>query len=169
MEKVHLDGSESAVALARRIIDANAYVTLATADASGRPWASPVWYAPHDYRELLWVSRPQARHSRNIAARPQVGLVIFDSTVPPGTGQAVCADAVAEELPDAERERAIAIYSRRSRAAGASEWRPSEVSGEAPARMYRARIEQMFVVDGDDRRVPVAGVTPPPAPPSTNA
>ena len=147
--------SESAIALARRIIDSNAYMTLATADARGRPWASPVWYAPREYREFLWVSRPDARHSRNIAARPQVGLVIFDSTVPPGTGQAVYADAVAEELPDSEHERAIAIYSRRSESAGAGEWRPKQVSADAPVRMYRARVEQLFVVDGDDRRVPI--------------
>ena len=31
---------------ARRIIDANSYMTLATADADGRPWATPVWFAP---------------------------------------------------------------------------------------------------------------------------
>jgi GNAT superfamily N-acetyltransferase len=35
--------------LARGLIDANAYMTLATADADGRPWASPVWFAHHDY------------------------------------------------------------------------------------------------------------------------
>jgi nitroimidazol reductase NimA-like FMN-containing flavoprotein (pyridoxamine 5'-phosphate oxidase superfamily) len=141
---------------ARAIIDGGRYLTVATADANGVPWASPVWYAPHEYREFLWVSRPAARHSRNIAARPQVGLVIFDSTVPPGTGQAVYADAVAEELPDSERERSIAIYSRRSQCAGAGEWRPKQVSADAPVRIYRARVERLFVVDGDDRRVPIA-------------
>lgn len=32
-------------AIARAIVDSNAYMTLATADETGRPWASPVWYA----------------------------------------------------------------------------------------------------------------------------
>ena len=32
-------------------------MTLATADADGVPWASPVWYAPDGYSELLWVSQ----------------------------------------------------------------------------------------------------------------
>lgn len=70
-------------------MDSNAYMTLATADEAGRPWASPVWYAPEGYEEVFWVSSPEARHSRNIAARPGVAVVIFDSTAPVGTGQAV--------------------------------------------------------------------------------
>jgi predicted pyridoxine 5'-phosphate oxidase superfamily flavin-nucleotide-binding protein len=39
---------ESAAECARRIIDANSYATLATADADGRPWATPVWFAERD-------------------------------------------------------------------------------------------------------------------------
>jgi hypothetical protein len=32
-------------AIARETIDASLYMTLATADHEGRPWASPVYYA----------------------------------------------------------------------------------------------------------------------------
>jgi nitroimidazol reductase NimA-like FMN-containing flavoprotein (pyridoxamine 5'-phosphate oxidase superfamily) len=56
--------------VARDIIDSNAYMTLATADENGRPWASPVWYAAEGYAHFYWVSSPEARHSRNLAARP---------------------------------------------------------------------------------------------------
>ena len=35
---------------ARAIIDANSYMVLGTADASGLPWASPVWFATVDHR-----------------------------------------------------------------------------------------------------------------------
>jgi hypothetical protein len=58
----------------RAIIDAHQYMTLATADAHGTPWASPVWCATDDYREFFWVSSPAARHSHNLAAweRPDV-------------------------------------------------------------------------------------------------
>jgi hypothetical protein len=52
---------------ARAIIDANLYMVLGTADEAGRPWVSPVYFAPASYREFLWVSQPQATHSRNIA------------------------------------------------------------------------------------------------------
>ena len=57
------------------IIDANSYMTLATADEHGRPWASPVWFATVDYLELVWVSSPEARHSRNLAVRPELAIV----------------------------------------------------------------------------------------------
>ena len=39
--------SESPVEMGRSIVDGSWYLTLATADASGKPWASPVWFA-HD-------------------------------------------------------------------------------------------------------------------------
>src|SRR3954468_9953790 len=68
--------------IARSIVDANRFMVLGTADASGRPWVSPVWYALLSYREYVWVSRPGARHSRNLAARPEVAIAIYDSHRP---------------------------------------------------------------------------------------
>ena len=139
-------------AVAREIIDANRYLTLATADGDGRPWAAPVWYAHEGYTDFLWVSRPEARHSRNLASRPGLAIVIFDSTVPVGGAQAVYVEALAEELSGAERERGIAIYSRRSQAHGAGEWRGADVIAPAPHRLYRARASEHFVLQANDRR-----------------
>ena len=51
--------------MAREIVDANLFMTLATADSDGRPWASPVYFSPAGYREFFWISEPGARHSRN--------------------------------------------------------------------------------------------------------
>jgi Pyridoxamine 5'-phosphate oxidase len=70
-------------------------MTLGTADETGRPWASPVYFAHADYREFVWVSKPGARHSRNIAARPEVGIVVFDSHAPIETGGGVYMSATA--------------------------------------------------------------------------
>jgi hypothetical protein len=39
-------------AIARAIIDSNMYMTLGTADENGRPWVSPVYYAPEGYVEI---------------------------------------------------------------------------------------------------------------------
>jgi nitroimidazol reductase NimA-like FMN-containing flavoprotein (pyridoxamine 5'-phosphate oxidase superfamily) len=142
-------------AVAREIIDANLYLTLATADGDGRPWATPVWYAHDGYTDLFWVSRPDARHSRNLAVRPEVGIVIFDSTVPEGNGQAVYVEALAEELDGVERDEGIAVVSRRSEAQGASEWGVADVTGPAPLRLYRARASAHFVLAADDRRLAV--------------
>lgn len=148
-------GRSDLVAVSRAVIDANRYMTLATADGEGRPWASPVWYAHDGYTDFLWVSRPDTLHTRNLLVRPQAGIVIFDSTVPPGGARAVYADALTEELTGTERERGIAVYARRSRASGLREWRAADVTGPAPHRLYRARALRQYVLDGDDRRIPV--------------
>lgn len=142
--------------MARGIVDGNSYMTLATADADGRPWASPVWFAPASYRELFWVSKPGARHSLNIAVRPDVGIVIFDSTVPAGTGKAVYFEARAEEVVAADEiERGLAVFSRRSLEQDGREWTRDDVSSTARHRLYRASASQLFVLSPEDERLPV--------------
>src|SRR5918992_5975436 len=108
-------------AIAKAIIDSNLYLTLGTADEAGRPWVSPVYYATEGYAQFYWVSSPEATHSRNIASRPEVAIVVFDSRAPIGSGQGVYVSAIAEELTGADLDRGIAIFSRRSEAHGASE------------------------------------------------
>jgi Pyridoxamine 5'-phosphate oxidase len=142
-------------AMARVIVDGNSYMTLATADADGVPWASPVWYAPASYREFFWVSRPGARHSQNIAVRPDIGIVIFDSTVPIGTGKAVYMAAGAEQVTAADEiERGMSVFSRRSLAQGGREWTPDDVGPTARLRLYRATASEQFVLSPDDERLP---------------
>jgi hypothetical protein len=87
-------------AMARRVIDANHYMTLATTDPGGRPRLSPVYYTPARYSDFYWVSAPDAQHSLNLAERPGTEIVIFDSTAPAGQGEAVYLTATATEVPD---------------------------------------------------------------------
>jgi nitroimidazol reductase NimA-like FMN-containing flavoprotein (pyridoxamine 5'-phosphate oxidase superfamily) len=155
MEHSDTKSQRELAVLARELIDANRYMTLATADADGRPWAAPVWYAHEGYTDFLWVSRPQTRHSRNLASRPELAIVIFDSTDPVWGAKAVYVQALAEELSGAECERAIAIFSRRSQAHGAGEWRGVDVIAPAPHRLYRARASEHFVLEANDRRISV--------------
>ena len=150
-----MTSDEELAAIARGIVDSNSYMTLATADRDGSAWPSPVWYAHADYTEFLWVSRPDARHSRNLAGRPGLGIVIFDSTAGVGAAQAVYVEAVAEELIGADRDEAIAVFSRRSEALGARPWTSADVIAPAPLRLYRATASAHFVLDANDRRVPV--------------
>jgi len=148
-------GEPDPAVVARQIIDSNKYLTLTTADSAGQPWASPLWYAHEDYTSFLWVSRPDARHSRNIAARATVSAVIFDSTVAAGQAQAVYLEALAEELGGAECDRAIAVFSNRSQSLGFSEWRTADVTAPAPHRLYRASATASFILAPDDQRLPV--------------
>ena len=138
------------------IIDANDYLTLATADAAGTPWATPVWFAHDGLSAFLWVSRPERRHSANVVERPAVGIAIFDSTAPVGEAEAVFAEATAHELGGADLAAAVAVYAARSQARGAGPWTVDEVSGDAPFRLYRARVDALYVLDEHEHRVPVS-------------
>jgi uncharacterized protein YhbP (UPF0306 family) len=105
--------SDDLTTLARALIDGGRFATLGTADEGGRPWVSPVWYAPDGPRDLLWVSTPDRRHSRNVAVRPETGLVIFDTAAAVGAVQAFYATARAEQLTGDERDRAVQVFSAR--------------------------------------------------------
>ena len=130
-------------------------MTLASADAEGLPWASPVWFAHEGYRDFLWVSRPEARHSRNLAVRPELAIVIFDSTVVPGNAAAVYVEGRGEELEGRELERAIAVYSRRSEATGLAAWDAADVTGPAQHRLYHAAASAHYLLESNDERVEV--------------
>jgi hypothetical protein len=134
-------------ALARDIIDANSYMVLGTADEAGRPWVSPVWFAPDGYADLYWVSSPEATHSRNLAARPELGIVIFDSQVPIGSGQGVYMSAVALVLAGAEAQHGIGVFSTRSLEQGGRAWSVEDVRPSRPYRLYKASVSQYWVLD----------------------
>ena len=132
--------------IARAVIDANLYMILGTAGEDGQPWVTPVYYSAGGYTDFYWVSSPEAMHSRNIAARPQVSIVIFNSQTPIGTAQAVYMSGDAEEVTGAEVARGIDIFSRGAQARGAGEWTPERVQPPARLRLYRAAASQQFIL-----------------------
>jgi predicted pyridoxine 5'-phosphate oxidase superfamily flavin-nucleotide-binding protein len=136
--------------MARDIIESNRYMVLGSADEAGVPWVTPLWYAQSDYRRFIWVSSPDSRHSRNLRARPEVSLVVFDSRVAVGSALAVYMSAHAEELSGAELERDIGLFDAAGRAQGLTRrWRPEDVIAPAPYRLYRATVSQHWVLDPD--------------------
>jgi Pyridoxamine 5'-phosphate oxidase len=143
------------VASAKAIIDASLYMVLGTADASGRPWVSPVYYAPVDHREFIWVSRPETLHSHNIAARPEVSIVIFDSSVPIGTGQGVYMAATAEEVTGDARAAGIEVFSHRAVEHGGRPWTLEDIEPPAEIRLYRATASAHYILGAIDRLVAV--------------
>jgi nitroimidazol reductase NimA-like FMN-containing flavoprotein (pyridoxamine 5'-phosphate oxidase superfamily) len=145
-------------AVARGIIDENRYMALGTADATGRPWVTPVYFAPDGYGTFYWLSSPERRHSRNVALRPEVSIVVFNSQVPIGQGQAVYMAATAAELTGDELERGIEHFSRVSQAHGARAWTLEEARSPSALRLYRAIVTEHWVLDPEkrpDRRTPV--------------
>ena len=133
------------VAHARALLDANRYLTLGTADPDGRPWATPVYFAAAGEREYYWVSATDARHTRNLVARPQVSVVVFDSTVEPFHGRAVYAEAEAVELAGRDLDRALDIYPG-SDDRGVQPLAREAVTGASGYRLYRATASSVWVL-----------------------
>jgi hypothetical protein len=148
-------------AIARTIIDSIVYMVLGTSDESGRPWTSPVYFASERYRDFYWMSSPDVTHSRNILVRPEVSIVIFDSRVPVGMGQAVYMSAIAQELSGTEFDRGIQIYNGRFQNPAENGVRiiqPEDVQAPAPHRLYRATVQDHWILDttsGPDHRISV--------------
>jgi uncharacterized protein YhbP (UPF0306 family) len=141
---------------ARRIIATNHYLTLATADQDGRPWASPVYYTPDVGLDFYWVSRPDSRHSQNLTARPEVSVVIFDSQVPVFHAEALYLTVHAEQVPAPDLDRCTTIY--RSRLPDLTTFTPDHLQAPNPLRLYRAHTLEASVLlndDGPDLRVPL--------------
>ena len=135
--------------LAREVIDAGRYLVLASADAGGRPWPTPLWYA-RTGREFVWVSWPEARHSNNIEVRSEVSFVIFETPVPAeGRTRAVYAEATAAQVSEADRDRCLGAFDRRSRAEGLGTWTPERVTAPSNLRLYHAVVSRLFVLHPD--------------------
>src|SRR4051812_42362703 len=84
-----------------RVLAANRYLVLGTADEDGRPWAPRVFSAPLDRDRVCGVSSPTSRHSRNIAHRAGIAITVFDSSVAVGRAEAAYFDADAAPVtPD---------------------------------------------------------------------
>lgn len=148
---------------AKKIIASNLYMTLATADESGKPWSTPVFFAHDDEYNLYWVSYTEAIHSKNIETRKELGVVIFDSTAPEGEGDGVYFDAEGYELDDITQiNHAMKFLGQKVKL---DEYRVksiNEVTGNAPWRIYVAKPKNISTLSGTtisgkyvDRRVAV--------------
>jgi uncharacterized pyridoxamine 5'-phosphate oxidase family protein len=147
--------------LARAQLAANRFMVLGTVDPSGRPRVSPVWFSMVAHRDVYWLSNPDAHHSRNVAERPEISIVVFDSRGDPHTGQAVYLEATAERVPESELEQACAAAF--EGVDDALSYTPESLAQE-PFVLYRARVTASEVHvrgreygdgTGSDQRVPV--------------
>ncbi|MBM7503591.1 pyridoxamine 5'-phosphate oxidase family protein [Agromyces aurantiacus] len=131
---------------ARQLVASNRYLALATVDAEGRPWCSPVYFAADDELECFyWMSATTSRHSRNIVANPEVSLAVFDSTVEPYHGRGVYSTGLAEVVAGDELQGALTVYPG-DPSRGGSPITAEEVSDPSPWRLYRARAAAIWVL-----------------------
>ena len=148
--------------MARRVLDGNRYMVLGTTEDDGRPRLSPVFFTPARYRDFYWVASPDAQHSRNVRSRPEVRIVVFDSSTEPGRSEAVYMSATAREASEDELpgllEEAFDPGGRGGRA-----FTVEELSGDGELRLYVATASAYDVHvrgshpthgTGIDRRLP---------------
>ena len=137
-------------------------MALGTVDSSGRPRVSPVWFSLVEYRDVYWLSSPDAHHSRNIEERPEVSMVVFDSQADPYTGQAVYLEGTAGRVPNEDLDRVCAAAF--ESVEDELSFTPETLAIE-PFVLYRARVTgaEIHVRGrdfggglGSDQRVPVA-------------
>ena len=121
-------------------------MALGTADEAGHPWVSPVWFATVDRRHFHWVSGHETRHSRNLEARQEIALALYDPSGAPGTAGAVYISGTAKELTGADLEEGIEIFGRLSRTNGGRDWKLADVQPPSEHRLYRATADEYYVL-----------------------
>ncbi|SEE70385.1 pyridoxamine 5'-phosphate oxidase family protein [Ruania alba] len=127
-----------------RVLAANRYLVLGTADEDGEPWVSPVFFALLDPERMCWVSSPDSRHSRNIAQRARIAITVFDSTVEVGRAEAAYFDAdAARATPE---ETTAALQSLNSRLPQNKQLSCEDLQPRGPLIVYRADLRRRYVL-----------------------
>jgi uncharacterized protein YhbP (UPF0306 family) len=99
---------------ARRLLDASALCAIATVAPDGRAHLNTAYFAWSLEFELVWMSDPGAKHSRNIRTNDTIAIAVYDSTQTwgePDRGIQLFGSARQAERADAED--AEAIYAKR--------------------------------------------------------
>jgi uncharacterized protein YhbP (UPF0306 family) len=66
-------------AIARELLDASPLCAIATVTPRGRAHVSTAYFAWSRELDLVWLSGPQATHSRNVRANPTAAISVYDS------------------------------------------------------------------------------------------
>jgi uncharacterized protein YhbP (UPF0306 family) len=127
-----------------RVLAANLYLVLGTADEDGQPWVSPVFFAQLGPNRLCWVSSPDARHSRNISHRNTIAITVFDSTFAVGRAEAAYFDAHA--APASPDEADAALQSLNARLPSDKALNPEDLQPHGPLVVYRADLKHSYIL-----------------------
>jgi uncharacterized protein YhbP (UPF0306 family) len=65
--------------LARRLLDASTLCAIATVSPGNRPHVNTAYFAWSVDLELVWLSEPGARHSRNLRRNATASIAVYDS------------------------------------------------------------------------------------------
>lgn len=133
---------------ASEIIKRILYITIASVSADGKPWNTPVYSAFDSDLNFYWASDKNSQHSQNVRASQDVFFVVYDSTVPEGTGEGIYFKATAQELNS--KDEALAALQVLDGRVGKNQERDfANYSGDAVLRVYRATPQSVWMNDDD--------------------
>ncbi len=130
---------------AKNVINKILYITIATSNKKCEPWNSPVYSAFDKNYTFYWVSWAQNQHSKNINENKNVFVVIYDSTLPEGTGFGVYMKGKACQLGiknSLEIIKALKLLYRRK---NKKPRKLKEFLGIFPRRIYKFVPERVWV------------------------
>ena len=64
---------------ARHLLEASTLCAIATVGSDGRAYVNTAYFAYSPALEIVWLSDPDAQHSRNIRARGTAAVAVYDS------------------------------------------------------------------------------------------
>jgi uncharacterized protein YhbP (UPF0306 family) len=126
-------------AIARRLLDASTLCAIATVSPGGRAHINTAYFAWGPALEIVWLSAPDARHSRNVRANASAAVAVFRSTQTwGGSDRGIQLFGRARELRGRAALEAERLYAKRFRA----------YQGDLPAfRFYRLLTRRMKLFD----------------------
>jgi len=135
---------------AKKVVRDILYVTIASVNKSGEPWNSPVYSAYDSQHNFFWVSWAENQHSQNIQANRSVFIVIYDSTVPEGTGLGVYMKGTARVMDEHDMNEIKEAAKLLARRKNKNPRTPEEYLGSYPRRIFKFVPQEVWVnSDGD--------------------
>jgi uncharacterized protein YhbP (UPF0306 family) len=131
--------SSRLTAIARKLLDDSKLCAIATVSPTGRPHINTAYFAWDPGFEIVWLSAPEARHSRNVRATGSAAVAVFRSTQTwGGSDRGIQLFGRARELRGRAALEAERVYAKRFRA----------YEGDLPAfRFYRLATRRLKLFD----------------------
>jgi uncharacterized protein YhbP (UPF0306 family) len=102
------------VAIARQLLESSTLCAIATVTRNGAAHVNSAYFAFDRDFKVVWLSEPQALHSRNLRANHSAAIAVYDSGQSWGRpDRGVQLSGTAREAADEDAERAEALYARR--------------------------------------------------------
>ena len=125
---------------ARRLLDAATLCAIATVGPRNRAHVNTAYFAWSREFALVWLSAPEARHSRNLRTNPSVAVAVYDSNQTWGTpDRGIQLFGSAREVSGVRARDAQALYARR--------FRDYKQANLAAYRVYRFRPRRVKLFD----------------------